>query len=381
VTAEPVPSQAAGSVPTEKPPSKLKQVLEYLETLSKIVGGVSIPVLGLAVTYVLHQQAETNQKAQLYANIMTGREKADSDVRAQMFSRLLDRYLVARGTGDIPSKGADAPSKDGATLEEFRDRVMFLDLLRSNFEEYFNARALFSRLYEQIRDQEMRVSGAEREGWTALKQQLFEIAKDTTSRQVALLVRAGHLTEDIVVPAAVAKDSQPPVSRRIALYPTRGLRGLENVFAPTEEVWSTAGRGPDSRDPRRKRYSITIRVNHILEGSAKVTVMLYEDVFENDQFVPGRSLPNVRPIEFDVSYFSTPYMDNTRLFGGSRFSVIYDGCIDPKAGDLVCRFPLKPSAQPQAQFKVVVFDEAFLSQRDRPYVDQILEKLSATGSW
>jgi hypothetical protein len=45
----------------------------------------------------------------------------------------------------------------------------------------------------------------------------------------------------------------------------------------------------------------------------------------------------------------------------------------------VCRFPLKPAAQPQAQFKVVVFDEAFFSQRDRPYVDQILEKLGTSG--
>jgi len=70
-------------------------------------------------------------------------------------------------------------------------------------------------------------------------------------------------------------------------------------------------------------------------------------------------------------------MDNTRLFGGSRFSVIYDGCIDPKAADHVCRFPLTATSQPQGQFKVVVFDEAFLSQRDRPYVDQILEKLGA----
>ena len=81
-----------------------------------------------------------------------------------------------------------------------------------------------------------------------------------------------------------------------------------------------------------------------------------------------------------MSYFSTPYMDNTRLFDGSRFSVLYDGCIDQKAADQVCRFPLAPTAQPMAQFKVVVFDEAFLSQRDRPYVDQILEKIGTAPS-
>jgi len=109
-----------------------------------------------------------------------------------------------------------------------------------------------------------------------------------------------------------------------------------------------------------------------------VSVLLYRDVYEGDRLNAAQSLPDLRPIEFEVSYFSTPYMDNTRLFGGSRFSVIYVGCIDEtNPPDQTCRFPLSPTAQPQAQFKVVVFDEAFLSQRDRPYIDQILEKIGS----
>src|SRR2546422_8368371 len=213
----------------EQPAGRFKRFLEYLEPISKIVGGVSIPIAGLFVTLALHQQTESNQRAQLYANIMTGREKADSDVRAQMFSRLLDRYLVTAG---------------GATLDGFRDRVMFLDLVQANFEEYFNARPLFTRLYEQLRDQEARSNTTDRPAWAGLKHQLFEIAKDTTSRQVALLVRSGHLTEDIVVPLAAANGaaaSQPSVNRRIALYSTRGLSGLEDLFVPTEDESQDAG--------------------------------------------------------------------------------------------------------------------------------------------
>ena len=121
----------------DEKPTKPRDWWDRLETISKILGGVSIPIVGLLLTYVLHLQTESSQKAQLYASITTGREKADSDVRSQMFSRLLDRYLVSPGGG----KG---------TLEEFHDRVMFLDLLRANFEEYFNARPLFTRLYEQV---------------------------------------------------------------------------------------------------------------------------------------------------------------------------------------------------------------------------------------
>jgi hypothetical protein len=352
----------------EKPTAGSRDFWDRLEIISKIVGGVSIPIVGLLLTYVVHLQTESSQKAQLYASITTGREKADSDVRSQMFSRLLDRYLIT------PEHGKGTP-------EEFRDRVMFLDLLRANFEEYFNARPLFTRLYEQIRDRGAKAPGADKRAWSALTQQLVEIAKDTTSRQVARLVRAGHLTEDIVVPMGSATSSEPPVSLRIALYPMRGLRGLTDIFKPNDDDWGAAG--PENPGDRRrvldkKRYSVTIRVKELLETSAKVSVLLYRDVFDEDQFKPAQSLPDLRPIEFEVSYFSTPYMDNTRLFDGSRFSVIYDGCIETNAPDLVCRFPLRPSAQPKAQFKVVVFDESFLSQRDRPYIDQILGKIGTT---
>src|SRR2546425_12485057 len=106
-----------------------------------------------------------------------------------MFSRLLDRYLVTSG---------------GATLDGFRDRVMFLDLVQANFEEYFNARPLFTRLYEQLRDQEARSNTTDRRAWAGLKDQLFEYAKDTTSRQVALPGRSGPLTQGIVGPRTAA---------------------------------------------------------------------------------------------------------------------------------------------------------------------------------
>src|SRR5438132_235998 len=84
----------------------------------------------------------------------------------------------------------------------------------------------------------------------ALQQQLFEIARDTTSRQVALLVRSGHLTEDIVVPMTPADNatpSQPSVSQRIALYSTRGLTGLNGLFVPAEDGWAAPpGPGADA---------------------------------------------------------------------------------------------------------------------------------------
>ena len=78
----------------DETPRKSRDWWERLELASKIIGGVSVPIVGLALTYALQQQTQSSQQAQLYANITTGREKADSDVRSQMFSKLLERYLV-----------------------------------------------------------------------------------------------------------------------------------------------------------------------------------------------------------------------------------------------------------------------------------------------
>jgi len=156
------------------------------------------------------------------------------------------------------------------------------------------------------------------------------------------------------------------------------LTGLEGLFHLSRE--GAAG-SPAAKQPDR-RYSITIRVREIQDSSARVSVLLYRDVYKQDKSLDAAgSGSDLRTIDFEISYFSTPYMDNTRLFDGSRFSVIYVGCVDTEAPDQECRFPLKETARPMAQFRVVTFEEAFLSQRDRPYVDKILEQIGSTKGW
>jgi hypothetical protein len=76
----------------------------------------------------------------------------------------------------------------------------------------------------------------------------------------------------------------------------------------------------------------------MLDSSAKVSVLLYRDVYE----------------------------------GALRRLHRPEG---PRSG---VPLPARPDRPADGQFKVVVFDEAFLSQRDRPYVDQILEKIGTT---
>lgn len=368
--------------------AKSKDKWDKWETVSKIVGGVSIPVIGLILTFALHQQATNAQKGQLYASILTGREKADSDVRAQMFSHLLARFLKP------PETQTDA-------LKDLQDRIMFLDLLRENFQEYFNAKPLFTRLYEEISEKERQAtSRSAKAQWAGLKQQLIDIAQDMTSAQVASLARIGNLVEDIFVPLTGDIDVQPekaprpqeqggPLDQtggvRIALYPTQGLNGLEEagIFNPTKDQPKSAVAATSGRSAAGDRYSITIKVKKIDEKSANLSITLHRDAYNGNRFDSGSSgrALGLKPIEFNVSYFATPYMDNTRLFDGSRFSVLYRACVDYEEEDQACRFPVKKGRRPLAQLDVVTFGEEFLSQRDRPYVDQILKQIGTGNSW
>jgi len=196
------------------------------------------------------------------------------------------------------------------------------------------------------------------------------------------LALLGLTRRDIFVPLTKEIDPTAPRqmesgSDRLPLYSIRGLTGLEGILdtreAPGLQRYE-AGSGDTAR------YSIRMTVNRIDEDSATTTVEIYEDKYVNNRLDVENSRP-VEVVEFDASYFSTPYVDNTRLSNRSRFSVIYKGCMDAKEPDYNCRFPLAADRQPQAMFDVIVFREEVLSQKDRPLVDQVLDKIGKANKW
>jgi hypothetical protein len=331
------------------------------ETLSKIVGAVSIPILGLAVTLILQNQAENNRQAQLYVNIMAEREKADSEVRAKMFDFLMTRYFISQSS----------PSEE---IEEFRRKIMFLELLQDNFQEYFSAKPLFGHLFRQIKDVESK-QGSKEAGkrWKELKTALIDVGKHTSSRQLTSLAPVALIIKEIFVPLSLPDDPQVQSSHRVPLYPTQGLEGIEALFGTPKAPGSQFEKPKSGQD----RYSITLTVKHLEEDSATLSVWVYQDKYNGNKFDAQNSQVTEDPLDFDVSYFSTPYMDNTRLSNGNRFAVIYSGCMDRDGPEFACEFPVPPGRKPQAQFQVVVFKEGFLSQRDRPYVDQLIDKIGS----
>lgn len=337
------------------------------EVASKIIGGISIPIIGLLVSGMVQGQAEHNRKAQLHASILAEREKSDSDVRAKMFETLLRGYF-----GEKTAEGGIAPRDEvRGNPEYYEKRIMFLDMVLQNFQENLNAKPLFTRLYREIKIIEgTQISETGKQPWHDLANQLIEIAKETNSRQLMVLERMGTSTLDDDIPVPLGDRSK----KRVPLYSTHGLTGWAETLMETRPGDEVANSTPTRA---KVRYSVRMGVDKVYEDKAHLQVELYRDQYDaSGRFVPSESKLE-RTIEFDVSFFSTPYMDNTK-FDGSRFSILYKGCSDETQHTGLCAFPADSSSKPLAHLQLVVFDENFLSQRDRPYVDKLLQQISGS---
>ena len=98
------------------------------------------------------------------------------------------------------------------------------------------------------------------------------------------------------------------------------------------------------------------------KASALVMLTPYEDVFAKNVY-QGSRLRNT--MQFEVSRFDLPYMDNTKMSDGSRFAlVLREVDVDGNAAEL----------------SVIRFRSDFISLRDRPYFEEMMQKLQGTDS-
>lgn len=125
----------------------------------------------------------------------------------------------------------------------------------------------------------------------------------------------------------------------------------------------------------RKYYAIGIEVSEIQYPQVSVSISLFECRPSGDltDFIPVRKEPFV----FSVSYFDMPYMDNTRLFEGQRFAIVLKSICSEETRDIPkeqgsC---IRGRSDPYAVFQVVTFKEEFMSLRDRPLFEDMLNKL------
>ncbi len=343
--------------------------LKKAETVSKIIGAVSIPLIGLAVTILLHfdsksdreQQfiiAEENRKAQLLADIMSRRESADSEIRASMFNTLMTKYLGGFSLGD----------QEKVNIDDLRRKVVFLNLLIGNFQEYFNSKPLFEDLYRQINELEQRELGKwEAQKLKQLRKELIKISRSTAKKQEVMLSRIG-MTKSLQLKkgrtkcillynpysAGLKEKSRTGQLKDMDVEYEGKCRESQYASAAVEDEAGTQ----ENAKKAKNHYAIEVTAADIKDSEVAVKITLYQDYFKGDVYDYRQLVRN--DIDFDVSYFDLPYMDNTRLFNGSRFALILQEI---------------PPSKNWVELGVITFHEEFMSLRDRPLFEQMLKKL------
>jgi hypothetical protein len=238
---------------------------------------------------------------------------------------------------------------------------MILDLLTVNFQEFFNARPLFEEVHRRLVSKKARVKNPA--AWDDLAREIVRVSRNVAARQALMLNTLGksvNFSVNVGDIYCVRMYDEAEVAR---LRPDDASRLFNADYAggPCTNRGSRVVDSP-ALEPRDARRSIEIFVKKVdrVHASAWVQVKPYGDVFTNGQYAHsvGRT-----GFEFEVSYFDSPYMDNTKLADGSRLSLLLK---DLYTG---------PDQQDVVEMEAIRFRNDFLSLRDRPAFEDMLRRL------
>jgi len=266
---------------------------DWIDILAKLLPGIGAIIAGIFIPLVIHINAERSRSNQLYTEIVSKREMADTELRAKMFENLIKCFF-----GSTSKQKTD------------KEKLTLLRLLALNFHEFFDLKPLFEELESELEEGD--------------RYKLREIAKEIAGKQEALL---SHIKEGMVF-------------ERV-LY-----EGEENgIIVPPEDM-----------NPYRD-HRLGIVLTEIGQNEAYVKLHVI-DIPEG-----VKDVGETTDVNFEVSFYDMPFIDNTKLFNATRFAITLK--------DIV----LDKTQRRAARIKIIFFPESYMSTRDRPYLDEMLQQL------
>jgi hypothetical protein len=289
-------------------PKGEKDFWDKIHVLLAPVGGlltaIAVASLGIMGSRALDQQQSSEAKLRLYSELMSRREESEATLRKEMFQSIIGSFF-------------DASS---SSLEV---RLLKMELLAQNFHEALNMTPLFIHLRREIA--QAPVSMAEKRGYES---RLSELAREVTRKQLIVL-EAGGRRHDWTL---LLTDS---------LIDGTKSEQLEDVSF--------------SLGSAERRFRLTVLQADTAQRQLRVGLEI-ETVKSSDQAEAGRYA-----IEFEVGFYSSPMIDNTRLSDDQRVAIV-----------------LTDLNSAGANISLVYFPGSRASLREKPYYEEILRKLAET---
>lgn len=288
-----------------------KDFWDRLQILLAPVGGlltaIAVASLGMMGSRTLERQQSNEAKLRLYSELMTRREESEATLRKEMFQSIIGSFFDADGRASLDT------------------RLLKMELLAQNFHEALNLVPLFKHMQREIEN-----TSASRDEKRFYAARLGDLAREVTRKQMIVLESSGRRHDWTVL-----------ISDTLA----RGV-GSEQLDDIEMEL-----------DGIKRRFRVTLARADTVLRELRVGLEI--------ETPPGPGVPASAAgrytVEFDVGFFSTPMIDNTRLSNDHRVALV-----------------LSDMNQYGASLSLVYFPGSRASLREKPYYEEILRKLTDT---
>ncbi len=284
---------------------KKRDTWDKIDILMRPMGGLltaaAITLLGFITSNALSQRQAIDTNTRLYTELMSRREESESALRKDMCVSIINSFVNPRDAGLSSS-------------------VLNLEMLAYNFHESLNLKPLFTEMRRRvIRERVEAKTEAARAENDAYLDRLESMAREIVRRQMIVLEGVGKRFD-----------------RTIDLTGDPAGTGLEPGTLTLEGVSTT----------------FTIDVLDVDRANREIRIGLSIETPDPDL---GRQ---TKVATFGVSYFDFPMIDNTRLVGGQRCSVVLNSISDQSA-----------------DITLVLFPGTYASLKEKPYYNEVIENV------
>jgi hypothetical protein len=286
---------------TDKPAEKKSR--DWWEKCQILSTGM-MPLALFALGYWGNQALQDDQRRRAFVELLSRREEADSNLRKDMFGKVIDQF-IGKDSGDL-DKG-----------------ILNLELLAYNFHESIDVGPLLKQVYLR--------AWTDKTATTQQRKRLQKLAQDIASRELDTLRESGCAKEGYVDFEKLLKDNQVLKVIQFACPENNGLHA--------------------------KWFRVDVTTNSEVTDLRKQTeVDVVLSVRPNE-----KAANEEKQLDFTVSPFDFPMIDNLRLEDRSRVSVVMSRVDD---GGVT--------------LKLVYFPGSRASLKDKPFYDEVIRTLDET---
>jgi hypothetical protein len=246
---------------------------------------LTVAIVGGMLSYFVNKQQANDANQRAFAELMSQRESADTNLRIEMFKTVLEGFL----------------KQDTSNVQ---DQILKLEILAYNFNDSLDLGPLFQDVFRRVDNQNPSDPN---------RQRLTRVASDVVLKQVESLTFELGAEKDAVIDFDELKGKP---------------EGIANVV---DEVLALNYEGDDAKKHPGRRFKIDV-LGHDPKAE-EVTLRLA---------ISPPDKPDAAPevdVRFPVGHFDFPSINNTRLSGGERAAVVIKNMDDSSAKISLVYFP------------------------------------------